>query len=202
MDIMQRAHPEALYYHIAGDALEKAKTVEDEFERAECVCTSMVFSALTLEAFINQQYAAHKETEDIDLRTLDIKNKWLMLPRLLGAKQSFKTDTEPFQTMSRLIRFRNEVLVHFKPGLDATPTKGKRIPFSQLVKDAILAQQFFECIPKMIQSLRELTSGQVEGPEGFLNGARYISTISVSFPLVAEAMLKMADGEHGEQEEE
>ena len=65
---LQHEHAAALYYHIAGDAIECAVKETDEFRLAEYVCTAMVFSALTLEAYINQQYAAHNETAKIDLR--------------------------------------------------------------------------------------------------------------------------------------
>jgi hypothetical protein len=44
----------------------------------------MVFSALTLEAYINQQYASHKEISKFDLRKFEVREKWKMLPLLLG----------------------------------------------------------------------------------------------------------------------
>ena len=55
-------HPEALYYHIAGDALEMAKTENEQFRKAELITPCMVFSALCLEAYINQAFHANKET--------------------------------------------------------------------------------------------------------------------------------------------
>jgi hypothetical protein len=35
-------HPEALYYHTAGDALDAAKAESDPFRKAELVSTCMV----------------------------------------------------------------------------------------------------------------------------------------------------------------
>jgi hypothetical protein len=53
-----RPHPEALYFHIARRALDEIEQETDEFQLAQRVGTAIVFSALTLEAFINQQTAS------------------------------------------------------------------------------------------------------------------------------------------------
>ena len=95
---LQREHAAALYYHIAGDAIECAVKETDEFRLAEYVCTAMVFSALTLEAYINQQYASNSETAKLDLRRFEVREKWKMLPLLLGSKKTFDPGTMPFQT--------------------------------------------------------------------------------------------------------
>jgi hypothetical protein len=112
-----KPHPDALYFHIANGALTSAKAEKDELRLQQHVATAFVFSALCLEAFINQELARHSETskilEEDDRLRLDLK--WLLLPLLLGARGTFNTGTEPYQTFSQLLSLRNQRLVHFKP---------------------------------------------------------------------------------------
>ena len=180
---LQHEHAAALYYHIAGDAIECAVKETDEFRLAEYVCTAMVFSALTLEAYINQQYAAHNETAKIDLRRFEVREKWKMLPLLLGSKKTFDPGTMPFQTLHELISLR-DTLVHFT----RTTISGGRKPkenFSVVVKDIGRAKTCFACIPAMIHALKDLTSGKTDVPD-FLHGARYLSTIFVDASISLE----------------
>ena len=65
-------HPEALYYHTAGDTLEAAKAESDPFKKTELVSTCMVFSALCLEAYINQEF--HTFAEKLAAEMLDALN--------------------------------------------------------------------------------------------------------------------------------
>lgn len=60
-----KPHPEALYFHIALKALAEIEQETDEFQIAMRVGTAIVFSALTLEAFINQQFALHPEPTEV-----------------------------------------------------------------------------------------------------------------------------------------
>lgn len=183
MENDHREHAEALYYHIAGDALKQAakggKKGKDEFCLAQYVCASMIFSALTLEAYINQEYTSHRETAKIDVKQFDVSNKWIMLPLLLGGSKTFKKGECPFQTFDGLISLRNNLLVHFKGGpVGKTTDKQTRQPFSAVVKDFERARIYFNCIAAMIKKLNELTSSQTSVP-GFLNGERYLATIVV-----------------------
>ena len=205
MQSKQRDHAEALYYHIAGDAIGCAQKESDEFRWAQYVCTSMVFSALTLEAYINQQYASCPETTKlVDLLKLDIRAKWRMLPLLLGGPETFDSGTMPYQAFHELVCLRNQVLVHFKPvaGALQPAARGRRglahktratdrgqqgrQPFSEIVKGRDKAKSYFECIAA-IRRLSELTAGRTDVPE-FLNGARYLSTflIDVTFSMGLE----------------
>jgi hypothetical protein len=70
MKVGIRDHLETLYYHTAGDAIDSADREQDEFRKAEQISVSIVFSALTLEAYINQQYALHGKTKDLRLREM------------------------------------------------------------------------------------------------------------------------------------
>jgi hypothetical protein len=62
----------------------------------------MVFSALTLEAYINQQYASHKEISKFDLRKFEVREKWKMLPLLLGLTGG-KTEVPGFLSGTRYL---------------------------------------------------------------------------------------------------
>ena len=83
-----RPHPEALYFHIARKALDQIENETDEFQRAERVGTAIVFSVLTLEAFINQQFGLNSELRQVieDEKGFSLKAKWSLLPLLLGEK--------------------------------------------------------------------------------------------------------------------
>lgn len=176
-------HPEALYYHTAGDALKAAKNEIDPFKKAEFVCTCMVFSALCLEAYINQAFHEFSETRKI-IETndrLSLETKWLILPLLMGEPKTFDTGGPPYQTFSDLVKTRNKRLVHFKPKSE-TDITGKPLEqtyFSEIVSDESLANEYWQCVSKMITELNRLTSGKTEIPNFIKKGARYISTVWV-----------------------
>jgi len=173
-------HPEALYYHTAGDTLEAAKAESDPFKKTELVSTCMVFSALCLEAYINQEFHTFAETRKIiesnDRTPFEVK--WLMLPLLMGSTETFNTGGPPFQVFSELVKTRNHRLVHFKPKdeTDTTDKPVKKIYFSELVSDVTLAEKYWKCIEGMIIELNRLTSGKTEIPH-FLKGSRYTSSV-------------------------
>jgi hypothetical protein len=85
-------HPEALYFHIARRALaeiEQLQDIEQETRKVQIaihVGTAIVFSALTLEAFINQQFALHPETIEVikEEKGMPLTSKWMLLPWLLA----------------------------------------------------------------------------------------------------------------------
>src|SRR2546425_1604549 len=110
-------HPEPLTYPFALNALHSAPPEADEFRRKQLIATTLVFAALCLEAFINQEYARHSETTKIieDDQSLGLETKWLMLPLLLGQPATFDKATGPFQVFHNLVNTRNQRLVHFKP---------------------------------------------------------------------------------------
>lgn len=141
-------HPEALYYHIAGDALEMAKTENDHFRKKGLITTCMVFSALCLETYINQAFHANKETQKIleDDDRLALETKWLMLPLLLGSPITFNKGEPPYQIFSELIKTRNNRLVHFKPTseTDTTSSPIKKTFFIDLISDISIAQKYLE----------------------------------------------------------
>jgi hypothetical protein len=117
----------------------------------------------------------------LDLKTIDVKTKWLMFRLLLGSDTTFKRNALPFQTFHELISTRNAI-VHFKPSrLDGEKVIKK--PFRDIVKDIETARSFYACITPMIMTLKDLTEGQTDIPDWFLNGARYFALINVSVSI-------------------
>lgn len=182
-NIGQFPRPDSLYYHVARDALEAAKiknieNQDDKFYCREQIVTSMVFSALCLETFINLEYDSHEETTEIkDADRIPLETKWFILPLLLGAKKTFKRNEPPYQTFKELITTRNNRLVHFKPQKESKSKKGyhqnkSKGYFIDLVDSLELAEKFFECVGLMIKELNTLTNQQTEIPE-FIKGVKY-----------------------------
>ena len=75
---------------------------------------AIIFSALTLEAFINH-YGLMKYSKRFFTNHLDKMNprtKWLLLPRLITGK-GLSTDSQEYEMLTLLFRLRDE-LVHYK----------------------------------------------------------------------------------------
>jgi hypothetical protein len=178
-------HPEALYYHIAADSTAAGATEQDEFKRKQFGAIAIVFAALCLEAFINQEYERlHLE---LGART-SLRTKWLSLPRRLGLT-SFDEKSEPFSSFEELIAIRNERLVHFKPGPE-TRLEGsgyEELYFGDLVGDPAVAAKYFECCGNMIRELNRITDGKTELP-GFLSGQKYMSRVWASVTMHWESL--------------
>jgi hypothetical protein len=183
-----RAHPEALYFHIARRVLDGIDDEGDEFQLAQRVGTAIVFSALTLEAFINQEFGLHSETQKIirDEKGITLKTKWLLLPLLLRSEKSFETGGQPFQKFSELVALRNAIF-HFNPTtpFDPHPKHPSKIFFSDLVKKVDIAKSCFNVVEEMIRKLHELTEGKTEIPH-FLHGTEYLTTIWSDIKVLIE----------------
>lgn len=203
-------YPEILYYHIARDALDSAKTDQENMKQAQAayekielsnielpiteeaapevawfkmiehVTTSMVFSALCLETFINQEYEEHLKDHELfeDLERLSLEAKWRLLPLLLGSSETFNTGAEPYQTFDDMIFTRNQRFVHFKPDKERQPprrsSKKHKEYWGNLVTNIALAEKYLECVGQMIQERHRLTNGKTDATR-VLQGGRYIS---------------------------
>lgn len=177
--------PEVLYYHVARDALETAEseTAQDDkstFRRNKACVTAIVFSALCLEAFINQEYEKHTETKEIseDVERLPLETKWLLLPRLLGAGRTFDIGGPPFQTFKELIKVRNHRLVHFKPRGEThrTPREGSRKePFwGDFAGKTEYAKKYVKCVEDMVNELNKITSDKTRGFKATFDSAGFV----------------------------
>lgn len=183
-------HPESLYYHIAFDAVRSARTEPDEFRKKQLIATALVFSALCLEAFINQEFSSHRETAKVieDDDHLRLESKWLMLPLLLGSKETFEKGKDPYQTFHRLVSIRNQRLVHFKPNKERRLSEQEyaREYFGELVGSTDQADKYVRCVADMIRELNRLTLGKTTIPK-FLDGEKYLSTVWASATIPYES---------------
>ena len=103
----------------------------------------IVFSSMCLEAIINH-YAIIKLSKSYfenHLDRINIKNKWILIPKLILNKD-FNKDSQAYEFLDKLIKNRND-LVHYKSRiLKITPELKKQKEeeekeFIQNVKDAI-----------------------------------------------------------------
>lgn len=78
---------------------------------------TVVFSALTLEAFVNDYGISNSSRSYFKnyLDKLSVLSKWLLLPKLFVGK-TFRTDGQTFQSLAELFRQRDK-LVHFKSSI-------------------------------------------------------------------------------------
>lgn len=84
--------------------------------------TSILFCTMTLEAYINNYGATNLSRSYFDnyLDKLDLKSKWIIIPRLVTGKQ-IKTESKAFNYLMNLISLRNK-LVHTKSKKENTST--------------------------------------------------------------------------------
>ena len=183
-------HPESLYYHIAGDSLASAENETDRFRKMQYIATSLVFSALCLEIFINDAFHQQAMTNSAltDFERLPLKEKWLLLPLISGASKTFDIGSEPFQTFSALIKLRNNRLVHFKPRdeIDTGEKPLKKRNLNEIFCDMGLAKKHYENIAMMIAELNRLTNGKTALP-GFLTGSKYIASVWKTLTLLSSS---------------
>ena len=174
-------HPDALYYHIAANAVQTAAGEARVFQRKQAVTVAMVFAVLCLEAYVNKQ-----KTWD---ENVSLVKKWRQIPSKLGAEEGFRENEEPFHTFKDLVHTRNHRLVHFKPKGEThfIGMEPDRRYFGDLIADVGLAQQYVECVRAMIVELNRLTAGKSELPR-FLAGEEYLSTVWTSVTIPYEVL--------------
>jgi hypothetical protein len=103
---------------------DKKKVITDRDIDFICECnaqierlaiSSVVFSCMCLESFINCYGISHYSKTYFEnyLDKLDLKSKWIIIPRLINGLQ-LETESIAFKNFSELIKLRNK-LVHDKP---------------------------------------------------------------------------------------
>jgi hypothetical protein len=117
------------FMQLAEDNLERTiiwrekmtKTATDPLEYGHCIrqalnhaLATIVFSALTVEAYINDYALRHfsKQFFATRLDTLSTLNKWVIIPRLVTG-QSYPVDRQGYQELDKLIKMRHQI-VHAK----------------------------------------------------------------------------------------
>lgn len=113
---------------------------------------TVIFSALTLEAFINH-YGIERFSRsffDNHLDNLNPVSKWLILPRLIVGQQ-LSTDGQSYESLIGLFRLRNK-LVHYK-------TRKKRICDLTEDEDWVIerhARDAIQAVNNLVEELRSL----------------------------------------------
>ncbi len=115
-----------------GKAISIARSVEMLERQDQHLTESVIFSALTVEAYINF-YAVRKSSSSYYKKYFDNlipEQKWLFIPKFFNRGESLQIDAEPLQSLNKLVADRNS-LVHAKPtnkikldsnsGIDITP---------------------------------------------------------------------------------
>lgn len=112
---------------------------------------TIVFCAMTLESFINH-YGSEKFTKpcfDECLDNLDLKTKWVKIPKLVTGKQIDK-EGKAFNLFSNLIKLRN-ILVH-----DKIKIKSESLPAEREFLWESDANESIECVKLMIAELKKI----------------------------------------------
>ena len=113
--------------------------------------TSILFCTMTLEAFINN-YGATKLSKsyfDNYLEKLDLKSKWIVIPKLVTGKQ-INSDTKACNSLINLISLRNK-LVHVKTlGDSSSEIKSNNWLWETDTFGAL------ECVKLMINELKKI----------------------------------------------
>ena len=96
--------------------IEIARRMESLRSLCQHSTQAVIFAALTAEAFINY-YSVRKSSLTYfknHFENLQPMQKWLIIPALFNAGNSLEPGKEPLQSLSYLVRTRND-LVHAKP---------------------------------------------------------------------------------------
>ena len=196
-----RPHPEALYFHIASASLARTQSTSDRWIRAQAVATTLVFSALCLEAYANQRL------EDLglgDFESLSLETKWRNLPRLAGSHAHFDEGRMPFQGFRELVKLRNNRLVHFHPDKEILRgfERGKGTYHADIFQDVGLAERAVATVIGMITEFRAMANIHEPAPD-FLSGSKYTSYVVASRTVPIESLQSVTSEkrQHGGEHE-
>jgi len=99
-----------------GKAISVARSVEMLERQDQHLVESVIFCALTVEAYINF-YAVRKSSSSNYKKYFDNltpEQKWLFIPKFFNQGKSLQVGAEPLQSLNKLVADRNS-LVHAKP---------------------------------------------------------------------------------------
>jgi len=118
----------------------------------EAFSTTHILCAAALETHINARSKGLLSGKSWDkFESMDLETKWLFLPKLAGL-EGFDPGTEPFQSFSKLISFRNR-LVHYKERTEPWKPPGVPSFLADLGLTEKLAGQSLESVRGMISGL-------------------------------------------------
>lgn len=127
---------------------------------------SVIFSALTLEAFINN-YAIERFSRsyfDNHLDKLNPVSKWVLVPKLITGK-AIDTDGQPYERLKKLFKLRDR-LVHYK-------TKRKKVSEMVLGEDWVTENHSEDAILTVESVLNELSTIDPVAEAGWTESAKY-----------------------------
>lgn len=166
-----RSHVEPLFFHAASQAYERAESAKSKLktepltvqiaDEIEAAAESIILSAICLEAYINGIGQDHLPHSWVSLERMEIREKWLEVPKRLGKTDCFKRGGMPFQDFDKLIDWRNE-LAHYKHEFYAPVLLGKKkqgtiLNVSRIysICNADNAKKGLETVRKMVRKINE-----------------------------------------------
>lgn len=133
----------------------------DKRRETSWACSSIISSAIGCEAYINE-FMMERIDEWESLEKLGPKNKWIIVAKMITGK-TFDKGKEPFQSFSKLIRLRND-LVHFKTEKLVWDPRKERAPKGIAGElSARNAKIFFNAAAGMIRTIHEFEGSGVPG---------------------------------------
>jgi uncharacterized protein YutE (UPF0331/DUF86 family) len=122
-EILVRTSLEAVLFRTAYQSSLKAEKEHEKVGRQEDIIRSMVkeleysIIAITsavqcLEAYINHVGLLEISTIWKEIEKIEIKQKWIVIPRLVVNKDVFNRGSEPFQSFSKVVGLRNRIVHH------------------------------------------------------------------------------------------
>jgi hypothetical protein len=164
-------HPN--YYLIAKDSLEEAKKLPSHRQgknKNNKICNgddlsklleikdnipaliSVIFSALTLESFINWygSDALGKEYFDKYLDRAKVSSKWRIIPKLVTGKDIVDDGGAPIERLHKLITLRND-LVHYK----ASVQEVSKLTYAEWIEQEDAAEAL-AVVEEMIRAIRRI----------------------------------------------
>lgn len=114
---------------------------------------SIILATACLEAFLNGLGFEHLPKIWKKIERLSLETKWQLFSTLKGKKNLFDAGREPYQSLGKLVNYRNS-LIHFKPQYnEIRKEREKTISYTEFK----LPRKFVYDLPKIIKELiREL----------------------------------------------
>lgn len=143
------------YYDIAKENKTKAESSKLPWEEQKHSIISIIFSALTLEASINDISIEYLDTDTFnDIEGLSLPAKWRTATRLLLKKgENFGKFNELYEDLKKLQKLRSD-LVHYKSKF-YKPNKLDKILNKRINKKE--ANKYFQLIRKVLETFCKLT---------------------------------------------
>lgn len=126
-------------------------------ERAQ----ALIMAAACLEAVVNEVGSTRHAEIWHALEKLPIMDKWMMLCTFSKGRSPFDSSSEPFQSVSKIVAARND-MVHFKPVFKkVTVLNNKGISKIEMTLDKGLVGRLSEVLPQAIRNIYEAANASM-----------------------------------------